>query len=60
MAVIGKCSLYIDSLSKPRLSTSGIIGNCSDWVFFLLKFFSGPLNFVLSLQSENDYKKNLK
>ena len=42
-------SLYIDSLSKPRQLASGIIGSCSDWVFFELKFSYVPLIFVLRL-----------
>ena len=49
-------SLYVDSLSKPRQSTSGIIGSCSEY-FFNWNFLVGRYLFLVY---RANYKKFLK
>ena len=49
-------SLYIDSLSKPRQSASGIIGNWSEYFFSWNSLMGWSLFFVYKA----NYKKFLK
>ena len=50
-------SLYKDSLSKPRQSASGIIGNCSEYFFFN---WNSLMGWSLFLVYRANYKTFLK